>query len=221
VIVYGSNLSPFVRKVLVICAEKGIEVENPVFGPGVEPSDDFRAASPFRRIPAICDGDFALADSSAIAHYLDAAYPEPRLIPAGPKAMGRVVWFDEMADTIVFGTGVKIFFNRVVAPLLGQTPDLELARRAEAEEMPEILAYLDRVAPEEGWLVGESFTLADIAVGAPFVNYALAGRRVCDEAYPRLCAYLERVHARPSFAAIIAANRGFLDRFKDRLQVAA
>ena len=61
-IVYGSSLSPFVRKVLVICAEKGIEVENPGFGPGVPPTPEFQEASPFGKIPALRDGDYTLAD---------------------------------------------------------------------------------------------------------------------------------------------------------------
>ena len=63
-IVYGSSVSPYVRKILVICAEKGVEVENQVFGPGMPVSEDFAAASPFRKIPAIKDDDFLLADST-------------------------------------------------------------------------------------------------------------------------------------------------------------
>lgn len=221
-IVYGSSLSPFVRKVLVICAEKGIAVENEVFGPGVPPTPAFLEASPFGKIPALRDGDYTLADSSAIAHYLEAKAPRPALLPADPQARGRAVWFDEFADTIVFSTGVKIFFNRVVGPLTGGRFDVALAERAEAEEMPAQLAYLESVAPAgEGFLVGDAFSLADVAVASPFVNYMLAGGKVCDGSYPRFCAYLKRIHARPSFAAVIASNQGFIDRVRDRLHLIA
>ena len=221
-IVYGSSLSPFVRKVLVICAEKGLAVDNQVFGPGVPPTPEFTEASPFGKIPALRDGDYTLADSSAIAHYLDAKRPEPRLIPDEPQARGKVVWYDELADTIVFATAVKTFFNRVVGPLIGAPHDVEVAERAETRELPAILDHLESVAPgEHGWLVGGAFSLADISIAAPFVNLALAGRPVCEAAHPRLCAYLRRVHERPSFQPVIASNRAFIERFRDRLHLAA
>ena len=216
-IVYGSSLSPFVRKVLVVCAEKGLAVDNQVFGPGVPPTPEFMEASPFGKIPALRDGGYTLADSTAIALYLDAKHPQPKLVPEDAQARGKVMWFDELADTVVFATGVKIFFNRVVGPLTRQAFDVGVAERAEAEEMPEQLAYLERVAPEAGWLVGEDFTLADISIGAPFVNFALAGGRVCGETYPRLCAYLKRVHDRPSFKPLVESNHAFVERFADRL----
>ena len=114
-IVYGSSLSPFVRKVLAFAHEKGIELELKQVGLG-STDPDFLAASPFRKIPALADGDYRLADSSAIIQYLEALHPSPEMIPADPKLRGRVIWFDEFADTILFACGAKMFFNRVVAP---------------------------------------------------------------------------------------------------------
>ena len=209
-IVYGSSLSPFVRKVLVICAEKGIEVDHRVSRPG-HPDPEFLAISPFKKIPAIRDGDFTLSDSTAIALYLEAKHPTPKLIPDDAQARGRTIWFDEFSDTIGFGTGVKIFFNRVVAKLIGMVGDEEAAAKAEAEELPAQLDYLESVAGS-GWLVGDSFTLADIAVGSVFANYHHAGGRIDDGSHPRLAAYLKRVHERPSFKTIIERDAAFLER---------
>lgn len=209
-IVYGSSLSPFVRKVLVIAAEKGVEVENRVAGPGSPPAPDFLQASPFAKIPAIRDGDFTLSDSTAIALYLEAKHPEPVLIPAEAQARGRVMWFDEFADTIGFATGAKIFWNRVVAKLIGQPSDEAAADKAERDELPAHLDYLESVVPESGWLVGDGFTLADISVGSIFVNHQHAAVKVEVEKHPRLKAYIARVHARPSFAPQIARETGFL-----------
>ena len=221
-IVYGSNLSPYVRKVLVVAAEKGLVVENKPFGPGIAPTPEFLQASPFAKIPALRDGDFTLSDSTAISFYLDAAHPEPRLLPDDPQARGRVMWFDEMADTLMFPTVVKSFFNRIVGPLLGQPHDVAVAERAEAEETPQRLAYLEGVAPEgEGWLVGDRFTLADVAVGSVLVNLELACGRLAEDRFPRLAAYLDRVHARPSFAPVLAKNRAMIAKVRDRLKLAA
>ena len=92
-ILYGSTLSPFVRKVMAYAGEKGIELElKPIALSDTDP--DFCSASPFRKMPALQDGDFCLADSSAIIHYLEAKYPEPALIPAEPRDRGQTIWFD-------------------------------------------------------------------------------------------------------------------------------
>src|SRR3954447_13371607 len=97
-ILYGSSLSPFVRKVLAYAGEKGIELElQPTGFPNHSP--EYLRASPFRKMPALRDGDFTLADSSAIVHYLEAKTPEPALIPAGAELRGKTIWFDEFADT--------------------------------------------------------------------------------------------------------------------------
>ena len=201
-ILFGSSISPFVRKVLAFAAEKGIELENRPTG--LQSNDaEFLRASPFRKIPALADGDFSLADSSAIVHYLEALRPDPNLIPTDPKARGRAVWFDEWADTILFGCGAKIFFNRVVAPrFLKQPGDLAAADRAERDELPPILDYLEGQVPESGFLVEDRLTLADIAVASPFVNFAHL--KLSLAAWPRTAAYISAIHARPSFAPVIA-----------------
>ena len=163
-ILYGSSLSPYVRKVLAFAGEKGIELDlQPTGFPN--PGPDFLEASPFRKMPAFRDDDYTLADSTAIIHYLEAARPDPALIPAEPKARGKVIWFDEFADTILTSYGSKMFYNRVVAPLLGREGDFAAADAAEREELPPILDYLERTVPDpEGFLVGDELTLADIAV---------------------------------------------------------
>ena len=160
-ILYGSSLSPFVRKVLAFAAEKGIELDVQAVGPN-DPNPDFRAASPFGKMPGFADGDYRLADSSAIIHYLEAKHPEPALIPADPKLRGRTIWFDEFGDTILAGCGAKMFFNRVVAPRFLKRPgDMDAAAAAERDELPPILDYLETVVPSaDGYLVGDSLTLA-------------------------------------------------------------
>ena len=64
-IIHGARPSPFVRKVIVFAAEKGIaaEVRSAGFGRG-EPG--YLEGSPFGKIPALEDGDFLLCDSTAI-----------------------------------------------------------------------------------------------------------------------------------------------------------
>jgi glutathione S-transferase len=212
-ILYGSSLSPFVRKVLAFAAEKSIELEARPVAPG-DQSPEFRAASPFGKMPALADGEFRLADSSAIVHYLEAKQPEPALIPSDPEQRGRTIWFDEFADTILAGCGAKMFFNRVVAPrFLGRPGDETVAATAERDELPPILDYLERVVPgDDGFLVGDSLSLADIAVASPFANLGHLGCEIDRARYARTCAYIERILARPSFASWIERETAFLAR---------
>jgi glutathione S-transferase len=211
-IVYGASLSPFVRKVLAYGAEKGLELEHKPLGLGSD-DPDFLRASPFRKIPGFIDGDFAISDSSAIIHYLEAKYPEPALIPVEPRARARVIWFDEFADTILCACGAKMFFNRIVAPrFLGREGDLDLADKAEREELPPILDYLERTIPDNGWLVGDGITLADIAVATGFANFRHLGMPVDASRHPRVAAFAERMLARPSFAGWVEREAAFLDR---------
>ncbi len=210
-IVHGSTLSPFVRKVMVFAAEKGLAVENKVTPPGPK-TPEFLAMSPFGKIPAFEDGDYQLCDSSAIIHYLEAKQPEPGLIPAEARARGRAVWFDEYADTIMFAAAAPIFFNRIVMKLMGKDGDLAAADKAEAEALPPVLDYLESVIPASGFLVEDRFTLADIAVASPFVNLAHAGVTIHAAAYPKTIAYSAAILARPSFATLIDKENRFLNK---------
>ncbi|HYJ82222.1 MAG TPA: glutathione S-transferase family protein [Allosphingosinicella sp.] len=211
-IVYGASLSPFVRKVLAYGAEKGLELEHKPLGLGSD-DPDFLKASPFRKIPGFSDGDFAISDSSAIIHYLEAKYPDPPLIPAEPEARARVIWFDEFADTILCACGAKMFFNRIVAPrFLGREGDLETADKAEREELPPILDYLERTIPENGWLVGDGITLADIAVATAFANLRHLGIEIDPGRHPKVAEFSGRMLARPSFAGWVEREAAFLEK---------
>jgi glutathione S-transferase len=206
-IIFGSTFSPFVRKTLAYCAEKGIEVENRNVGLGSQDAE-FRAASPFGKIPALQDGDYRLADSSAIIHYLEAKHPAPELIPADPQLRGKAVWYDEFADTIVVGLGGKLFFNRVVAPrFLKQPGDQAAADKAQHEELPPIFDWLETQIPDSGFLVGDRLTIADIAVASPFVNFEHAGCVIDSARHPRLAGYLAGILGRPSFGMVAREKR--------------
>jgi len=212
-ILYGSSLSPYTRKVLAYAGEKGIELDlQPTGFPN--PSQEFLGASPFRKMPALRDGDYTLADSSAIIHYLEAKHPEPPLIPSDAKLRGKVIWYEEFADTILFACGGKIFFNRIVAPrFMGRECDEAAVQAAELNDLPPILDYLEKVVPGgEGYLVGDRLTLADIAVAGPFANFRHTNTRIDPERYPRTLAYVERMLARPSLSRWVEQETAFLAR---------
>jgi glutathione S-transferase len=163
-------------------------------------------------MPAFKDEDFLISDSTAIITYLDAKYPTPNLIPIEPRARARAIWYEELADTIVTAAGIPIFFNRFVKPrFLNLDCDHAAADTAERETLPPIIDYLERVIPASGFLVEDRLTLADIAVASPFATLGLIGIRIDAACWPKTAAYLAAIHARPSFAAIVARDQAMVD----------
>lgn len=209
-ILFGSTLSPYVRKAWAFAMEKGLELELRPGGMG-RGGPDFAAASPFGKMPALQDDDFTISDSSAIVTYLEARFPEPGLIPADPRARARTIWYEELADTIVMAAGSAIFGNRFVKPrVLNQPCDHAAARTARLVQIPEILAYLEGVIPASGYLVEDRITLADIAVASPFATLTCIDVHPDPAAYPRTAAYLAAIHARASFADALAKDRALV-----------
>lgn len=197
--IFGFPVSPFVRKVMLIAAEKGIDYEVVPTNP-MEPEDEFLAASPYRKIPAIADGGFTLADSSAIAHYLEAKHPEPALLPTDPQDLGMAVWFDEVADTVVMAAGGPMMFNRFFrAKILGEEHDEEAALKGE-EALDGRLPYLEGVAGD-GWLNG-AFSLGDLALASTLRSFGYADWTLDAARYPNIAAWYARVQDRPAWQRV-------------------
>src|ERR1700722_8133710 len=172
---FGANPSPFVRKVKVVLAEKNLPFEQEQTSP-FPPTPEFRKMSPLGRIPAFSDGDKVLADSSIICAYLERAHPQPALYPSDPYEYARSLWFEEYADAgLAPIVGGKIFFNKVVGPLLMKTTcDEALLRKGVEEDLPPMFSYLEGELKGD-FLGGKSLTIGDIGIGSQFVNLMLAG----------------------------------------------
>ena len=197
--VLGVNASPFVRKVRVALAEKGIPYELvPVF-PGAA-DDDFRKISPLGKVPAFRDGDKALCDSSVIIAYLEKTHPTPALYPSDPYEYARALWFEEYADGgMVNVIGPKIFFEKIVAPRFFNRPtNTEVLEKAVKEDLPPIFAYLESQLTGD-YLVGKQLSVGDIGVCSMLANLFHAGYGIDTQAYPKLARYVARIHERPSF----------------------
>jgi glutathione S-transferase len=204
-IVYGVNLSPFVRKVRVFMAEKGLPYElEPIIPMNAPP--EYRKISPLGKIPAYRDEKVTLADSSAICAYLERIHPRPELYPSDPPEYGRALWFEEYGDSALAPTiGPKIFFPKIVAPrFFNQPADDAAIRKVVEEELPPYLDYLEGEMGNGEGIVGGRFTIADIALGTQFVNLRHAGFSPDAKRWPRLTRYIERVHDRPTFKKLIA-----------------
>lgn len=204
--IHGVTLSPFVRKVRIALAEKGIETENvPVvpFGQTAE----FLEISPLGKIPVYEDGDFTIPDSSVIIDYLEHTQPSPPLYPSDPKLRAKALFLEEYGDTRLVEILTTPFFQRYVqVNFFQQEPDEAACREAIDEKLPPTLDFLEATLGDDEFFVGEHFTVADIALTSPFVNFTLAGEKVDAVRWPKFAAYLERMQSRPAYKPIVEGD---------------
>jgi glutathione S-transferase len=217
-IVYGGTLSPFVRKVMVVLAEKGVEAQNENINP-FAPPPEFMAISPLKRIPVLRDTDVpepnTIPDSSVICDYIEHKFPNPPLYPKDAFARARALWFEEYADSAVATCiGRGLFFERVIKKMMRQETDEEICKKTLHENLPPLLDHLEKELGDREYFVGDAFTIADVSVGTMFVNFQHAGETVDAARWPKLAAYVKRIHARPSFQQRIAKETPLVERFR-------
>jgi glutathione S-transferase len=208
---FGTPVSPFVRKILSYLAERGMEAEVIAVGMG-DPNPEYAEISPFKKMPALKDGDFGIADSSAILTYLEAKYPGSGLVPDDAEGRGWVHWFDEFADTVFVAAAGKIFFNRVGAPKFLGVEGTEAAAAEGEAELPKLYTYLEGAIGGSGFLVGDRFSIADISVATAIGNARLIGLDPKAADYPKLSAWLDAIYQRPAIAGPYAHAEKILAR---------
>jgi glutathione S-transferase len=200
--IIGGYLSPYVRKVLVFLDLKGISYTIDPIVPFMG-DDRFSAVSPLRRIPVLLDDHVALGDSSVICQYIEDRYPEPALYPHDVVARARARWLEEFADTRMGDVFIWRLFNQVVIrPFVwGEPTDQALVARTLAEDVPQILDYLEAELPRSGFVFG-AISIADIAIAAFFRNAAFARFTVDAARWPITAAFVGRALATEPFARL-------------------
>ncbi|MGA7712245.1 MAG: glutathione S-transferase family protein [Rhizomicrobium sp.] len=216
--VYGGSVSPFVRKVRIVLAEKGLDYTLENINP-FNPPPEYVEISPLKRIPAFRDSDLpepnTLADSSIICDYLEHKFPKPALYPSDPYLRARALWFEEYADSAVATCiGRGLFFERVVKRMLRQQPDEAACQATLKNDLPPLFNYLEKELGGNEYLVGNAFSIADISVGTMLVNFDHSGEKLDATRWPKLSAYMARLHARPSFKTVIDEERPLVHRFR-------
>lgn len=217
-IIYGAPLSPFVRKVRVVMAEKGLDYQLESVNP-FAPPEWFAEISPLKRIPVLRDTDQAepntIPDSSVICDYLQHKWPAPAVYPADPFMRAQALWLEEYADTHVMQSiGPGLFFERVVKKLIGGECDETIVVATLKNRLPVIFDYLEKAATGRQFLIGDAFSIADISVAAMLVNFEHAGETLDTARWPELSRYAVDIHARPSFKVCIDHEHKIMERLR-------
>jgi glutathione S-transferase len=217
-IVYGGSLSPFVRKIRVMLMEKSVPYQLDQVNP-FAPPPAFLEISPLKRIPVLRDTDLpepnTLPDSSIIADYIEHKFPATPLYPKDSFLRANALWYEEYADTVLAqAVGPGVFFERVVRKMMRGQPDEALVAATLKDKLPKIFDYLEREVGSKNFLVGNAYSIADIAVCTHFVNFLHAGETLDAKRWPQLARYTGAILARPSFKAMIDEERPIAERFR-------
>ncbi|WP_281688500.1 glutathione S-transferase family protein [Pseudomonas citronellolis] len=215
---YGAALSPFVRKVRLCLAEKGLDYQLENVDPFNQP-DWYADLNPLRRIPALRDGDVTLADSSVICHYLDDRDPQATPLCGGNAlARARISWLEKYADYEVAPLATfTVFRNRLLKPLLGKPCDEAAVEAALQEKLPPHFDYLEGCLGEADYFVDDRFSLADIAVASQLVNMRHGGEVLDAGRWPRLAAHFQRMLQRPALQAVLEGEQRVVEKIRARI----
>ncbi len=165
---------------------------------GAQRTDDYTALNPGAGVPTlVLDDGTALTQSMAILDYLDAVYPEPRLIPADPLKRAKV-----LAAAHSFALDVHPVNNlRVVQYLKAEYgADNDGAREWMLHWMAEGCAALEaQLAGDTPFAFGDTPDIADLCIVAQLYNAKRWGLDMAP--YPKLSAVDAACLAHPAIAA--------------------
>ncbi len=206
--VHGTIVSPWVRRLMIALEEKALSYDLVNVVPGGNPAPEFLRISPLGKIPVLeVDGAF-LPDSLAGCVFLDAQLPQPALIPAESWDRGWVFWLCDYLGTGLFAkVEAPLFIQRFANPVFFKKPTDESVIETALAAMPMHYDYLEAQLAKGPYLLGAEYTLADVTAGSIFVNLRHAGEMVDAKRWPRLAAYVARVHGRASFERIFERER--------------
>lgn len=163
---YHYPLSPFSRKVRLVLAEKGVEVEL-IEEDYWNKRPDFMRINPSGKVPLLKSDKITLGESSAICEYLEELYPRPALlsdnIEKRAEARRLASWFDDK------------FYREVTLNLLGERlqkkimgggyPDSKNVKLG-AKNIRYHISYMAYLLERRRWLAGERLSLADFSAAA-------------------------------------------------------
>ena len=201
----GSSISNYYNKVKLALLEKGVAFDEEYCATGGS-DEAVLGASPMAKIPFLRTDAGTLCESQAILEYIEAAWPEPPLLPRDAFAAAKVrelgIYVDLHLELVARDLYPKAFFG-------GQISEGNAARiRVVLERNIAAFKRLVRFAP---YVAGDAFTQADCSAWNSLPLVAMATRAVYGEdllaaAGIDLKAYTRQVGERPS-AQKVAADR--------------
>ncbi|MEM9460506.1 MAG: glutathione S-transferase family protein [Myxococcota bacterium] len=193
ILLHQWEISPFCGKIRAILRHKGLSFQVRNYNGLL--ARKAAALTPAGTLPVLDYDGQRVAESSAIAAFLEQRHPEPALLPADPEARARVRVWEDWADESLYWLeiysrfsdpeatrkaatmlceGRPTFERTLLLPLLSQVYRRKLktqglGRLAREDVEAKLFGHLDdleTLLSKSPWLVGDTASLADIAAAA-------------------------------------------------------
>lgn len=207
---HGSPISNYYNKVKLALLEKGVEFSEARAGtPGGKTADaGVLEASPLGKIPYLTTEHGPLCESQPILDYVEARWPEPRLMPDDAFAAAKVRelttfidWHLEIVARRLYGAA---FFNG--------RPLADAERDEIRKQLVKNIAAFRQLAKFSPYVAGDVFTQADCAAFASLPLVGMASKAIYGE--DLLLAggvdykdYIKRIAERPSAQQVVADRK--------------
>jgi glutathione S-transferase len=163
---------------------------------GAQKTPEYLAINPMGKVPALSDGEAALAEAAAICAYVAERYPRAQLAPpvGDPKRAKYLYWLF-FAPSCIEPAMVQLATKIEMSPVSAGWGDAQ-----------RVFDVLDAALAKGPWILGDQFSAADVAIGSA-LNFAVRLFKMAPSR-PSFERFLDACAARPAFqrASVMAAG---------------
>lgn len=222
------------QKVRFAMAEKGVAYAPRVVDRAYLQTADYLKLNPNGVVPTLIHDGTVLTESSVIINYIDDAFSGPALKPNSPLGIAKTWWWLKRADDCLAMIGVLTYAISMRPKILEKPPEeianyingipdaakRERRRRVidlglDSPDFPVALAGVQgmlsdmeaAIGDESGWLVGDSYTLADTAMTPLVLRLEeLQLDQLLLKSYPKVARWWDQIRQRQSYMDCVIAT---------------
>jgi glutathione S-transferase len=201
--IYDFTFAPNPRRLRIFVAEKGLKIpyEQIDLMAGKNRTPEFLKKNPAGGLPVLeLDDGSCLAESVAIARYLEALNPDPNLFGRNPREAAEIEMWSRRMELSLFGPIGRAFQNTspMFATRIKQFKDYGAAQLEFAKSQ---LGWLDGQLKGREFIAGPRYTMADVHATAAIIFGAQTLDLKIDPALKELTRWHTAVSSRPSYNA--------------------
>ena len=233
---YTHPMSPCAQKVRIVLAEKDLDWEkHHVDLPNkANLQPEYLKLNPLGVVPTLVHDGRPVIESNIICEYLNDTFSQTPLMPTDPYQVAKIRFWMKHVDTKLHPSCGAVQWPILMRPglmkkteaereaLLNQVPEAprrERQRRLVKHglDAPDVagavkmyvktIQDMDAALQENTWVVGDSFSLADVALAPYFQTlYQFGWTALYEERYPRVADWYARICERTSYQVGVAAD---------------
>lgn len=200
-VLYSGTTCPFSQRCRFVLFEKGMDFEIRDIDLFNKP-EDIAVMNPYGQVPILVERDLILYESNIINEYIDERFPHPQLMPADPVMRARTRLFLYNFEKELF-VHVSVLEDR-------NTPDSQ-AQEAARQSIRDRLAQLAPVLVKNKFMLGEEFSMLDVAIAPLLWRLDHYGIELPKNAAP-LQKYAERIFSRPAYIEALTPSEKVMRR---------